>query len=88
MATVKFRLVGKNDTSNIYIRVLDGRKLDIQAKTDLFINSKEWQIKTNLPKQSTATNKNLTTDLLKLKAFILDKFNLLDQEKFIFITQN
>ena len=75
MATVKFRLVGKNDTSNIYIRVLDGRKLDIQAKTDLFINSKEWQIKTNLPKQSTATNKNLTTDLLKLKAFILDKFN-------------
>ena len=76
MATVKFRLVGKNDTSNIYIRVLNGRKLDIQAKTDLFINSKEWQIKPNLPKQSTATNKNLTTDLLKLKAFILDKFNL------------
>ena len=76
MATVKFRLVGKNDTSNIYIRVLNGRKLDIQAKTDLFINSKEWQIKTNLPKQSTATNKNLTTNLLKLKAFILDKFNL------------
>ena len=75
MATVKFRLVGKNDTSNIYIRVLNGRKLDIQAKTDLFINSKEWQIKPNLPKQSTATNKNLTTDLLKLKAFILDKFN-------------
>jgi len=75
MATVKFRLVGKNNTSNIYIRVLNGRKLDIQAKTDLFINSKEWQIKNNLPKQSTATNKNLTTDLLKLKAFILDKFN-------------
>ena len=75
MATVKFRLVGKNNTSNIYIRVLNGRKLDIQAKTDLFINSKEWQIKPNLPKQSTATNKNLTTDLLKLKAFILDKFN-------------
>ena len=75
MATVKFRLVGKNDTSNIYIRVLNGRKLDIQAKTDLFINFKEWQIKTNLPKQSTATNKNLTTDLLKLKAFVLDKFN-------------
>jgi hypothetical protein len=42
MATVKFRLVGKNDASNIYIRVLNGRKLDIQAKTDLFINSKEW----------------------------------------------
>ena len=75
MATVKFRLVGKNNTSNIYIRVLNGRKLDIQAKTNLFINSKEWQIKNNLPKQSTATNKNLTTDLLKLKAFILDKFN-------------
>ena len=75
MATVKFRLVGKNDTSNIYIRVLNGRKLDIQAKTDLFINSKEWQTKNNLPKQSTATNKNLTTDLLKLKALILDKFN-------------
>lgn len=75
MATVKFRLVGKNNTSNIYIRVLNGRKLDIQAKTDLFINSKEWQIKNNLPKQSTATNKNLTTDLLKLKVFILDKFN-------------
>jgi len=75
MATVKFRLVGKNDTSNIYIRILNGRKLDVQAKTELFINSKEWQIKNNLPKQTTTTNKNLTTDLLKLKTFILDNFN-------------
>jgi integrase len=75
MATVKFRLVGKNDTSNIYIRILNGRKLDIQAKTDLFINSKDWQIKNNLPKQSTSSNKILTTNLLLLKANILERFN-------------
>ena len=75
MATVKFRLVGKNDTLNIYIRILNGRKLDVQAKTELFVDYKDWQTKNNLPKQNTATNKNLTTDLLKLKAFILDKFN-------------
>jgi integrase len=75
MATVKFRLVGKNDTSNIYVRILNGRKLDIQAKTDLFINFKDWQIKNNLPKQSTSTNKILTTNLLLLKANILERFN-------------
>ena len=80
MATVKFRLVGKNDTSNIYIRILNGRKLDIQAKTELFIDYKDWQTNNNLPKQSTSTNKNLTTDLLELKAFILEKFNTANSE--------
>ena len=76
MATVKFRLVGKSDILNIYIRILNGRKLDIQAKTDLLINPKDWQIKNNLPKQTSSTNKLLTTDLLGLKADILERFNL------------
>jgi len=75
MATVKFRLVGKKDVSNIYIRILNGRKLDIQAKTDLFINPKDWQIKNNLPKQTTSTNKKLSIKLQNLKTFILKKYN-------------
>jgi integrase len=75
MATVKFRLVSKKDVSNIYIRILNGRKLDIQAKTDLFINVKDWSENKNLPKPTTSTNKNLTSKLEKLKTFILDKFN-------------
>ena len=75
MATVKFRLVGKNETSNIYIRILNGRKLDIQSKTDLLINPKDWQVKNNLPKQTTSENKNLSEKLQDLKSYILKKFN-------------
>ena len=75
MATIKFRLAGKNDTSNIYIRILNGRKLDIQAKTELFVNFKDWQVKNNLPKQTTAENKKLSVKLQELKMDILIKFN-------------
>lgn len=75
MATIKFRLVSKKDVSNIYLRILNGRKLDIQAKTNLFINKNNWHIKNNLPKQTTSENKNLTIKLLDLKSFILKEFN-------------
>ena len=75
MATVKFRLVSKKDISNIYIRILNGRKLDIQAKTDLLIDVKDWSENKNLPKTITSANKNLNSKLEKLKTFILDKFN-------------
>ena len=59
MATVKFRLVSKKDISNIYIRILNGRKLDIQAKTDLLIDVKDWSKNKNLPKTTTSANKIL-----------------------------
>lgn len=75
MATIKFRIVSKKDVSNIYVRILDGRKLDVQTKTDLFINSKDWQQGKNLPKQNTVENKNITTDLIDLKSFLLKKIN-------------
>ncbi len=74
MATVKFRLVGRSDVCNIYIRVLNGRKLDIQAKTDLLIDSNDW-LKSNVPKQNSGANKNLTVKLQELKTEILKKFN-------------
>jgi len=75
MATVKFRLVNKTESSNIYLRILNGRKLDIQAKTDLFIDKNNWQTSTNLPKQTTAQNKKLSETLQELKTYILKSFN-------------
>lgn len=75
MATVKFRLVNKTESSNIYLRIVNGRKLDIQAKTDLIINKNDWQTSTNLPKQNTAENKILSEKLQELKTYVLKTFN-------------
>lgn len=75
MATVKFRLVGRNNIKSIYVRILGGREVDVQVKTELLIDSKDWQTKNNLPKQTTSANKVLTTDLLGLKTHLFNKFN-------------
>lgn len=75
MANIKFRLVGRNNIKSIYVRVMVGRNVDIQTKTELLIDSNDWQTKNNLPKQTTSGNKLLTVELSKLSTKILEDFN-------------
>ncbi|WP_242120933.1 tyrosine-type recombinase/integrase [Aestuariivivens sediminicola] len=80
MATIKFQLLSKRENAPIYLRLSISRNLSPRAKTGLFINPKDWSTSTKLPKQNNSANKNLTTDLLELKSYILKKYNYSNKE--------
>ena len=72
MAKIKLLIQSKNDPAVIYIRLRDGRKTDIKAKTNFFINSGDWDAKEEAPLKrliKDATFANLDTDLKGLKIF-------------------
>ena len=75
MATVKYFTRGKNDTPQIYLSFTSGRNIKFQKKTGFVIDKKDWSDKTNLPKQTSAENKQLISQLNKLENFIFDRFN-------------
>jgi len=75
MATIKYFLRSKKDTSQIYIRFSVSRELFFRRKTDFVIDPKDWSETTNLPKQTSAENKQLISKLNKLENFIFDRFN-------------
>jgi integrase len=74
MATIKYQLQSKSENAPIYLRLSLGRNKSYKRKTSLSINPKEWS-DSNQPKQTTPKNKNLASELRKLKDFILDEVN-------------
>ena len=75
MATIKFILQSKSNNSSIYLRLSLNQHKQIKRKTGLNINFNNWSSSTGLPKQTNPKNKNLTSDLRKLKDYILDELN-------------
>src|SRR5690606_17715452 len=75
MATIKYFIRGKTESLQIYISFTAGRIIKLQKKTGFVVNTKDWSDKTNLPKQNTAENKNLISQLNKLENFIFDRYN-------------
>ena len=76
MATINFFLSrSKAKETSIYLRLKNGRSLDLTRKTGLIINRQEWSTTKGLPKQNTATNKKTSSKLLGLKNEILNNFN-------------
>lgn len=75
MATIKFLLQSNSDNAPIYLRLSVNRNTVIKRKTGLFINPKNWSSEKALPKQTTNTNKNLSTELLDLSNDIIKKLN-------------
>lgn len=76
MATINFKLQSATENAPIYLVLSAGRGKVIFKKTGKSINSKDWSNKTGLPKQNDPNNKNLTTELLKLKTYIFDKLDI------------
>ncbi|MFH4968588.1 phage integrase SAM-like domain-containing protein [Gaetbulibacter sp. M240] len=75
MATIKFLLQSKSKNAPIYLRLSVNRDLVIKRKTGLFISPNNWSKNTGLPKQTSASNKNLSTDLLDLSNDIIKRLN-------------
>ena len=65
MASISFILKGKSNLSQLYIRVKDGRAIDITHKTDLLLCPQNWSIKKGRVKQ-TATFQEKFTLISKL----------------------
>lgn len=75
MASIKYLLKNKKDTATIYLRLRHGRQIDFTIKTPFHIDPKRWSAKKGLSKGTTASGKNLNTDLEKLKAEIFANLN-------------
>jgi integrase len=75
MATIKFLLQSKSESASIYLRLSLNQKTSFKRKIGLSVNAKDWISKKGLPKQNTATNKNLTTDLEELRNHLLKQIN-------------
>ena len=77
MATVKLLVRGKGNPSNLYVRFVDGRNLDISTRTSILINPKHWD-----KKSSNLKNLKDIKDRFKkyqnferLKLFLLEQYS-------------
>jgi len=76
MATIKFIIRSKSDSSSIYVRLKEGRAIDITAKTKYIVNSEYWSATKGQPKNLIlAANKKLNQNLEKLKTDLLEHYN-------------
>ena len=75
MATVKYLLQSKSETSNIYIRYSINRQTVFKRKTGFIINAKDWSLDKAQPKTGREDLKALKSKLEKLSTFIGDSHN-------------
>lgn len=77
MATVKFLIKGNSQLSNIYVRVRDGRNIDLTTKTQLVIDSVHWSSKKGEVKQASTFQEkyNLQKRLNELESTIMDQIH-------------
>ena len=78
MATINLLIQSKKDPATIYIRLRDGKNLDIKAKTNYHINPAEWDKSKQRPLKKLLKDieyANLETDLLALKSNLLMEYN-------------
>ena len=87
MATVQFLIQSEKNPSQIYVRLRDGRTVDIKVKTPLFINPIDWSKIKKQPKNTKdAEGKALMSGLNDIKNKIVTKLNIADPT--LLITKN
>lgn len=75
MATIKFLIQSNSDTAGIYVRLKEGRLIDVKAKTKYIINSKDWSTTKGQPTLKTESLKALNGDLTIFKSNLLTHYN-------------
>ncbi|WP_185269179.1 phage integrase SAM-like domain-containing protein [Chryseobacterium indologenes] len=75
MATVKFRVLHKSVSAQIYVRFSISRELVFQSKTGKTINPIYWSAKNSAPIQKLPEYKKLAVELNKLSLFIIESYN-------------
>lgn len=76
MARIKVLLKSKSNPAPIYIRLSDGRNIDVMAKTNYNINPTDWSTAKQEPKDLKDIHyANLNSDLVTLKSDLLKYYN-------------
>lgn len=76
MASIKFILKSNTNPSAIYVRLVDGRKTDVMARTKYVINPVDWSISKQQPKNLNDIDfKKLNSDLQDIKSNLLKHYN-------------
>lgn len=76
MATINFLIQSKNNPSGIYIRLREGRSIDIKAKTRFSIDPENWSTAKGQPKNLKGAHmKMLQENLQKLSFDLLNHYN-------------
>ena len=76
VASIKFLLQSVSNPASIYIRLLDGRKVDIKTKTNLVINPEDWSHAKQRPKSlKNEAFKTLDSQLQNLRTNLLNFYN-------------
>lgn len=77
MSTIKYFIKGNSSLSQIYVRVRDGRDIDLSTKTQLVIDSENWSSKKGEVKQTASFSEklNLQKKLNHLKTTLNDQIH-------------
>lgn len=75
MASVRFFTRSKTKTSQIYARFIVGYRKEFQSKIGIIINMSDWSKEKAAPRQNSAENKKIATQLKDLDAFIIKSYN-------------
>jgi integrase len=76
MATINFLLQSDSEAAGIYVRLRDGRMIDVKAKTKFIINSNNWSSSKGQPKNlKEASTKKLWGQLVNFQSDLLDHYN-------------
>ena len=76
MATIKFIVRSVSEAASIYVRLKEGRNIDISAKTKYIINSNDWSAAKGQPKNLKSIEfKKLNEDLIDLSKELLKHYN-------------
>ena len=76
MASITYQILSKKPGQvSIFMRLSVSREINFRAKTGLTINKNDWSEAKKMPKQNTASQKNLHQKLVELKANIFDRLN-------------
>jgi integrase len=76
MATIKFLIQSNNNPSGIYVRLKEGRAIDIKARTKYLVNPEEWSTSKGQPKYlKDDYYKQLNEDLKSLSDQLLKHYN-------------
>ncbi len=78
MPTVNYKILTKKNPSNIYVRFLHNRAIDITKTTGIYVNPEFWDAKNQKIKNVIAVKNRdaINRKLAQLKIDVLDNFNL------------
>ncbi len=76
MGIVKYRIKGKSDSASIYVRIRNGREIDLEVSTGIKVPQKYWSKAKSKVKTVSDFNYKLINDKLRdLENFLTDEFN-------------